>query len=382
MSMPPNDLIKWTKKILMEVQEDGGTERVELWHQIGDDGGERLHIFKNLSEHQPEDLAEAIWENAQGDAKTRTVGMMQRYAAQAFAGGDDDDGIPSYMHSFVMTGGAVSNVFGDDSDPATPAGQTKQGMRLVEQLHKMLMQQTEMTAGRLARDYREERDARIKAENKLLEGFELYQKLLDKTHERDLERAEQVQNAKRTDQFMGLLMSVAPIVLMKFLPQGQPGIPSPAGGEGSGSPPTPHGTIGPLVSGSPRSIALGRILLSIPRESAQALLGSLSQLTQIAVMQLVASYQESPPGFDKSRDDLRDIAIREMLRTLSKSELLAILMALDRESQQEFLAIVKSYSAEEARLDEERPDVLKNNPPTTNGKSHGEEEAEESQGQA
>lgn len=381
MSMPPNDLIKWCKQILMEVQEDGGTERVELWHHVEGEGGDRLHIFKNLSEHQPEDLAEAIWEAADGDRKTRSAGMIQRYAAQAFAGADDSDGIPEYMHAFIMTGGAAANMFGDDTEPSTPAGQAKQGMRLVEQLHKMLMQQTEMTAGRLARDYREERDARIKAENKLLEGFELYQKLLDKTHERDLERAEQVQNAKRTDQFMGLLMSVAPIVLMRFLPAQGGSASGPAAPDGSSSPATTGSTIGPLISGSPRSIALGRILLSIPRESAQTLLGSLSQMTQIAVMQLVASYQESPPGFDKSKDDLRDIAIREMLRTLSKSELLAILMALDRESQQEFLAIVKSYSAEEARLDEERPDVLKNNPPT-NGKSHGSEETEESQGQA
>ncbi len=360
MSMPPNDLLKWTKKIKTEVSEDGGVSRVELWHAIEGEGGDRISTFKNLGEHAPEDLAEAIWEAAEGDAKTRTAGMPQRYSAQAFVESDDSDGMPEHMHPFVLKGGQAGDLFGDDTEPSTPAGQTKQNMRHTENLHRLLVQQTEFTAGRLARDYAEERKARIEAENRSLNILELHQKLLDRQNEREIEQAKAIMSEKRTDAVLGLMMTMAPLIVAKFMPA-MLGAPMPGIPPAPGAPPQ-AGIMGPLLTGSPRSIKLGQILLSIPRDRAGELLSSLSQMTQLAVMQLVASYQSSPPGADKTQDDMRDVAIMQLLKSISQDELMAILMVLDKEQQREFLAVYKSYSAEEARNDAERPEVLKTTP--------------------
>lgn len=380
MSVPSNDLAKWVKKIMIEVQEDGGATRVELWHAIEGEGGDRIATFKNLSEHTADDLGEAIWETAESDAKTRTAGMIQRYSCQAFVGSDDGDGMPEQMHAFTMRGGQSGDLFGDDTEPGTPQGRMKMDMRHTENLHRLLVQQTEMTSGRLARDYAEERKARIAAENRSLDVIKIYQDLLDRQSDRDLKTAKEIQSEKRTDQMIGMLMTIAPLVIARFVPAlgGQAG--SPAGGQG-GSPLTPQASLltGPLLQGSPRSIMLGKILLSIPGDKARALISSLSQMTQIAVMQIIASYQESPPGADKFQDDARDIAIANFLKNLPHDELMTILVALDKDQQQAFLAVYKSYSAEEQKIDAERPDILKNQP-TGNGKSHGGKEDEEAQG--
>ncbi len=380
MSAPSNDLIKFVNKILTEVEQEAGVARVELFHTIEGEGADRITTLKNLSESTAEMLTEAVWDAAEGDAKTRTAGMIQRYAVHAFSGAEDSDGMPEHTFAFTLTGGLRDGMFDADSEPATPAGRLKQDMRHTENLHRMLIQQTEYTAGRLARDYDFERKARLESENRYVEVAKLHQDLLDRQHERDMSRAKEVQSAQRTDQVLGLLMSMAPLILMKFMPQLSP----PSGGAGSapagslpGIPmgePEQQSGMGSILSGNPRSIALGQILLSIPKEKAMQLISSLSQFTQIAVMQLIQSYKDSPPGSDKSADDARDLSIKHLLKNLSQQEMMSIVMSLDGETQNMFFTIYKSYQAEEARAEAERPEILKQQPKVKNGKSNGDEE--------
>jgi hypothetical protein len=242
----------------------------------------------------------------------------------------------------------------------------------------MLLGMTESVAGRLARDYAEERKARVEAENRNLQIVELYQKLMDRQHERDLERAREVQGARRDDQVMGLIMTVAPLILAKFLPMlgGAPqlsgGAPPPTGG-------TPQQSQASYpLAGSPRSIALGQIMMDLASNQAKAteVISSLTQLNQLAVMQLIQSYMSSPPGADKTQDDIRDVSIKHLLASLSAAEVMSILSALDKESRDAFMMIYKSYREEEARADAERPDILKQQP--TKEQSDGEKESQAS----
>lgn len=392
MSMPPQDLVKWCQKVKIEITEEGGISRVELWHSVEGEGGDRLATLKNLGEHTEEDLAEALWSAAEVDAKTRTINTVQRYSCMAFMEEAADD-LPEQTFPFTMRGGMPNDLLGDDSEPATAAGRMKMDMRHNEALHRLLVQQSELTVGRLARDYREERNARIAAENKQLEIITLYQQLLDKKHERELEIAQQQQSAKREDQLYGMLMALAPIVLMKVVgglngaggggapPKPGDSIPMPSFGFTDGSEATSESPL--QTSDASRSVKLGRVLFSLVsnKEGAAAVLAELSQTTQIAAMQLLGSYQEFPPGADASQDAIRDVAIRELFRSMSKDEIMAVAVALEGGAQREFLELVKSYSAEEAKADAGRPEVLRNQPTNKkNGKSHGEEE--DSQGQA
>ena len=266
MSNHKDILLKWVSKQIGFVQEDGCVTRVSLMHAVEGENPllcETFEIEKDGADAG--ELTDLIWGTAEHDASTRSSGAPQRYVAMSFIG---DASYHSAAHPFVVV--AHSSML-SDSEPATEKGIQAHYLRHDENMHRFAMQLMEGISGKLARENDSLRRSVDSYTNKLLEMAAHEQTLLDKKHERDMERARQASSERRHEEFMGLAMALLPIAASKLL--------------GAGVLPN-------VASKASRDEAVGRFLKSLSQDDAEKVISSLPPDKSLALIELYKSYAE------------------------------------------------------------------------------------------
>lgn len=353
MTVISEDVSKWIAREMSDITEEGTISRIELHHTIEGEGGERLKVFRNLSDLTADSLSDDVWAIAEKDAQTRAHDMPQRYVLMSFRG--EEEGEPEAMHAFIIKGSVLSTVFGSSTDPPTAAGRQAQDMRHSESMHRLMVTFAEGTAGRLARDLERENRMRIAAEETNRKMMETYQTLLDRQQERDLERAEATQRAKQMDSLMGTVLSLGTLMAAKYL-----GAPAAPGSLPPGqTPPSTPGSSSPAPS---RSAALGVLLSKLTQEEGMGIFGALKSQNKLVVQELYTSFKEFPPASNTFVDAGRDLAIAKFFQGLDAEELTGIWSVLSRENLDTFKAIYASYEASYAAEQKAKPGPLRDDP--------------------
>lgn len=209
------NVVNWVTKRRTDLTDGGMISRFELWHAVDGEVSERLGLYEMETrdeEEDPEDLVQEIWNDASEDASTRPQGSYQRYVIKAYRGESHE---PDEAKAFSLTGSCVSSAMGGTESP-TPRGLMAQEMRQNDNLHGMMMRMAEGTAGQLASDLQKSREENA---NLLLQRsrlLEIEQRLLDRTHEREMDRQERKQAAERMDMVLGMITNFAPMILSKL----------------------------------------------------------------------------------------------------------------------------------------------------------------------
>lgn len=269
---PSEEVIRWVTAQLNDVvDEDGIVNLIELYHSVEDGPAELMHSAKVSDNSDPMDIAQDLWEAAITDADTRMSGRMQRYVMLSFRA-DNPDHTHSARHPFMMNGRATSDIFGGNTEGANPVGHMGQLMRHTEKLHTSIMQLTEMTAGRLARDLQDERKKNMVLELERTSQFEAMRDLEDRKHEREIETAREEARAKRNDQMLALLLSMAPLVMSKMLG-------APVGGP-------------QLPAAGARDEAVHQLMKGLSPEEIEKVFGALQPNNQLVLMELYQAHKE------------------------------------------------------------------------------------------
>src|SRR3990172_103786 len=153
MSHPNNHLLEWVRSTLVDLTEAGSISRLELWHAIDGEGGEVLRPIRMEDREEDEDpdtLTQEIWDIAEHDATTRPLGSNQRYVLQAYR--EVDSRQPETTHPFLINGRAINQLLGGDTEPPTEKGLVASAIRQSSELHRMMVQLTDSSAVRLARE--------------------------------------------------------------------------------------------------------------------------------------------------------------------------------------------------------------------------------------
>ncbi|MGB1275478.1 MAG: hypothetical protein ACPG77_06995 [Nannocystaceae bacterium] len=281
---PEKRLSSWISKMASDLTPDGSINKVELWHSVEGEGGERLLTIRTEDRPHDEDvddLAVEIWNEAYQDASTRTQGRPQRYIVQMFRGSDIT---PEDSRGFVIVGMGVSSLTGGSSEPPTARGVLGQDMRQNDNLHALVVRMCEASAGTLAVQLERERreNDRLREANRKAAALE--QDLLDRKHDRDLKREQESKKEDRLDSLLTLASSMVPMIAAKVLGAGQP---SP-----DGSPPALE-----AAKGAARDQSVGSLLSSLEASQVQQIFSVLTTEQSIAMMEIYESFRsEAAPA--------------------------------------------------------------------------------------
>lgn len=288
---PSNTLLEWIRKRKADLTPAGTITKIELWHAIDGIEAEPLSTFDITArpeDEDPDDLAQEIWNEAYEDAGTRPQGSHQRYVVRAFRG--EQSALPEESKAFIVQGAAVSSMIGSGSDSPTPRGMMAQEMRHTDNLHALVVRMCEGVAGQMASQLREAREDNTRLYNERRQLYELEQKMLDKTHEREMDRTDRERSAQRVDSLMTMASTLLPIIASKFLQ----GPPAPAmmagpGAHASHPNPAPSARVAAVMA---RDVAIGNVLESLRPEQIKGLFDLLSEEQKLAFMELYGSYRQ------------------------------------------------------------------------------------------
>lgn len=281
-TQPPEDLTTWFRGRLNTdvVEEEGIINRLELYHAVEGEGGEILGSVRVSDNSDHHDISQEIWDMAEQDSTTRVSGMIQRYVVIAYRAGGDD---PDCRRAFTLTGKAMSNLLGGETEGPTSAGHLGQLMRHNEKTTAMLNQQTEIMSGRLIRELETERKRRMTLEDREMDRVEAIQDLSDRKHERDMEIARELKRQERHDEMMGMVLAMAPLVMSKFL---------------GGAPTSPQ-----LPAAGARDESTHQFLKSLTQEEAMNIIGVLPPAKQMVLMEMYKTHQEAEAAKIKAQEE-------------------------------------------------------------------------------
>jgi hypothetical protein len=267
--------------------------------------------------------------------------MPQRYVIRLFdtQGGDDHLAV----HPFTLRGRAAGPYMGSDSEPATEKGITAQLMRTVENQNRLLVHNAAAVSDELARAIQR---ARV-AEDRELKTRKLHEDMLDRSVERELEKAKGLMRAKRTDEFIGTILPFVPLLLTKFL-QGA--------ALAAGAVPAAALPSGATTTQTPRDSATEAFVKSLSMTEMQGVMGALKGANQITMMEIFKLYQ-SPATPQTSQ--ARDITIGKLLKGLSGEELQAVLRAFTDLNRELFVQIYDLYVTAHEEAQSEMPEILR-----------------------
>lgn len=283
-------LEKWVNRMVTDLTDEGPVVRFELWHAVDGLNSTRLETIaipslptgpsKPNEDGEEEileagdavsgsDIVDSFMEAAESDAATR-MGSPQRYVSLAFRAEKTDEHSASF--AFLIRPSREARL-GDDSEPGTERGVTAHVLRHNENVHRLLMQASETMLGRACQELERERGRREKAENFRDEFVLKYQELMDRTTERRIHEARELQKAKRLDELMGVVTAMVPLALAKFLP-GAPGVPSLPGAQ------------------DPTAMGVQKIFGNMSEKELMGVLQALDGPNRMAVMQLYEQMRE------------------------------------------------------------------------------------------
>ena len=191
--------------------------RFELWHAVDGEVSEplgRYDMETRDDDEDPDDLVQEIWNDAHHDASTRPQGSYQRYVIKAFRGEGSSE-MPDETRGFAVTGSAVSSAMGGTESP-TPRGMMAQEMRQNDNLHGMVIRLADASAGQLAAQLRESREECANLMSQRSRLLDIEQRLLDRSHEREMDKMERAKSGERMDMVLGMITTFGPMILSKL----------------------------------------------------------------------------------------------------------------------------------------------------------------------
>ena len=269
-----SNVTKYVTTQCSDLTEDGLPHRLELYH-TGDEGRERLGVYK-LSDYddgpEPTEIAQEIWDSAEANANTLTIGAAQRFIVATFR--KEEDREQESAHAFVIRGrtNALGGLTGD-SDSSSPKGLLGQLMRHNEHHHTLAMQHMVESSNALRRDNERLRTRVEHLESKLAETYEARESLMDRSHARKLEEAKEQARAQRHEQMMGMLTSMGPLLLSKFLAGSAPTLANPN-------------------AAAARDQSIMGFISSLDQSEVEAIFNALSVEKKGVLLQLLSSYKE------------------------------------------------------------------------------------------
>lgn len=290
------NLERWVERLAKDLTPGGLISRIELMHVL-EEGGERLTTIDMESRPADEDagcIAQELWEEAWEHAETQPEGTAQRYVVRAYRGESQN---PEESKSFIINGSCVSSLVGGLSDAPTARGMTAQDMRHNETLHAMVIRLCEASSVSLARQLTTER----------AEADRLRARIRSDEDQRMEWQRQQASDA-RLDQLLQMCLSLAPMVVSKLMtPSPMPPSPPAMGGTGSagrGEPPTSNGPNGHRpnggagteesanVSSAMRDVAVGQVLSTLTKDQIETILSCLDQTQALALMEIYSSFRD------------------------------------------------------------------------------------------
>lgn len=291
-SAPNQKLLEWVRRFKADLTPEGNITRLELWHTVEGEPGERITTFEMSDrddDEDPDDFAQEIWNEVEDDASTRPSGSHQRYVIQAYRGGGVE---PDDQKAFTTQGKCVTAMVGAGSEPATPRGELAQAMRERNDLHGLIVRMCEHGALGIGEQLVKERQENARLHSVAYEYEKLRQQLLDRSNERAIELAQAQANGEMLKALTGTLLQFAPFILQKLL------APPPVAGAAmplqppatAAAPPPPLSTEVQL-----RDAAIHSLLGSMKPDQLPALLGAFNDEQKQAFIKVYQSYREHPP---------------------------------------------------------------------------------------
>jgi len=211
MAIPDQRLLKFCHRALGEVLERGQVTRVELLHSSGD-GRDLLDTLDVPEEGDPKDFAQEIFDVAFAHAETM-AGTVQRYTCLAYF---NDEPRHAYQVAFICNSRGMLLEGEEHTEPANLKGTLAHFMRHNENNHKLLVGSLGEIIGSLKSSLREETDQRRALQDQVDRTFILNQQLLDRSQDREIERAKAARRDQRMDQLLGTAMNVLPALLQRM----------------------------------------------------------------------------------------------------------------------------------------------------------------------
>lgn len=211
MAIPDQRLLKFCHRALGEVLERGQVTRVELLHSSGD-GRDLLDTLDVPEEGDPKDFAQEIFDVAFAHAETM-AGTVQRYTCLAYF---NDEPRHAYQVAFICNSRGMLLEGEEHTEPANLKGTLAHFMRHNENNHKLLVGSLGEIIGSLKSSLREEIDQRRALQDQVDSTFILNQQLLDRSQDREIERAKADRRDQRMDQLLGTAMNVLPALLQRL----------------------------------------------------------------------------------------------------------------------------------------------------------------------
>jgi hypothetical protein len=329
-------VVKWMTKMLSSLTENGRVCRVELFHTIEGAPADRC-IALGIEEGQDVgELSQELWEVAEHDSSTRDFGMPQRYVIRLFDVPTGDDHLAVYP--FTIRGRATSAYSDSASEPANERGLMAQFMRTIENQNRLLVHNAALTSSELDRAVKRARDA----EDRELITRKLHEELQDRTVEREIQKAKEIMRAKRTDELIGQVIPLLPLLLTKFL---QGAITTPAALQ--------------MPEKSPFDAEIEAFLTGLTRDEMQGVMTALRGVNQLTMVEIWKSYQQ-PVNLQASKS--REMSVGKFLKGLSPEETRGILRAVTEEHRAAFIAIYDRFAEEHAEAQKDIPTVLQDPP--------------------
>jgi hypothetical protein len=327
-------IVKWMSGLLSCATENGRICRVELMHTVSE-GADRI-ISVGIEEGQDvAELAQELWDAAEHDASTRGAGMPHRYVIRLFDTPSGEEHLA--MRPFVIRGRSAMPFMDGDTEPANEKGITAQLMRTVENQNRLLVYNSAAISDELKR----EREARHIAEDREIALRKVHQDLLDRTAEREVQKAKDVMKARRTDELIGTIIPLVPLLLTKFL----------QGGLLPGAAPAALPTVQ-----TPRDAAVEAFLKNLTPNEMSGVMAALRGMNQLTMVEVGKTFQ-SPATSQSSQ--ARDITIAKLLKGLTGEELMGVIRALSEVNRESFTQIYNLYVEAHEAAQEGMPEVLK-----------------------
>jgi len=331
MPAPPT-ILKWIRFQLADLTDQGRITRLELFHTVEGENGERLQVFKLKDTEDPNDLATLVWETSEGDAASRQHGVSHRYTMLAFRNEID---APEAQHSFLVHGRGMQadkNFLDTEVGAPNERGLMGQLMRQNAELHRLVV----MDQGRLSAELEAERRRRQNVEEQASKTFELHQKLMDRAGERELQHAKEISRERRMDEMVDVFKTIGPTMLLKLFSQEK----------------IIQGT--PQSSSAIRSHLVGKLLMSLTPEEINGVLGALEGMHKFQFIELNTNFHKGE--LDTYSLEIIDASIKSFLASLSTKEAEAIFAALKTpESSAAFENLYKSYGRQYEEEQEKKP---------------------------
>lgn len=312
---PDQRLLEFIRRFRVDLTPEGTITRLELYHSIEGQLGERLSTFEMADrddDEDPDDLAQEIWDSCEEDCSTRPTGSVERYVIQAFRG---DTREPDEQKAFTCRGSCVTGLVGNSSEPPTEAGMRMAGMRQTNDLHGLVVRMAEATAGSAAVALERERQETQRLRALVLEGEQVKQQMLDRSLERELAREDAKQSQAIMMMLTQTLLQFAPLLLQRLLtPPAAPGaaLPLPPSPGAPGAPTAPpsapppfHPPAAPMpAAASPivtmRDGAIGSLLETLTQEQIAQLAQVLTPEQTNSFLNVYTSFREHPPATPQS----------------------------------------------------------------------------------